>query len=291
MKRYSIKDLEKLSGIKAHTLRIWEKRYDVIEPKRTPTNIRFYTDNDLRRVLNIALLNNHGIKISSISTMSKNDIRTTVKQITDNASHHQVFVDSFLIAMIDMDEAEFNRIFEHTVNKFGFSEVISRIIYPFLEKTGIMWGLNDVNPYHEHFVSSLIKRKISYAIENLKDIPPIKEKIILYLPQNELHEIGLLFAHYLLKRAGYAVYYFGPNLPFESLKEAVSFVKPDSILTFIVTANHLEQLNGYLATLSTEFIEQKIYLSGRMNILSLLLFPSDVRWIRSVSEFGQIFLT
>ena len=175
MGQYSIKELEQLSGIKAHTIRIWEKRHKIIEPSRTATNIRYYSDLDLKKIINVSLLNTYGIKISKIADMSLDDVNKKVLEISELQNDKGVHIDQMVIAMIDMEEELFEKILNNLILRFGFEKTITEIIYPFLEKIGILWQTQNITPAHEHFISNLIRQKIIVAIDGLP-IPPKTSK-------------------------------------------------------------------------------------------------------------------
>jgi DNA-binding transcriptional MerR regulator len=239
MGQYSIKDLEQLSGIKAHTIRIWEQRYSLIEPKRTDTNIRYYDDEQLKYLLNVSLLSKNGCKISKISKWSEEEFLNQVKRIYEQSLIHdgrvQLDLDAndLITAMIDMDALKFHRIYENSIRNNGFQKTITELIYPFLEKVGILWTIGQINPAQEHFVSSLIRQKIISAIDKLEENQS-GDKFLLFLPECEHHEIGLLLSHYLLKKSGKRVYYLGQNLPMSDVSSAVLTIDPDFILTFMI---------------------------------------------------------
>jgi len=239
MGAYSIKDLEQLSGIKAHTIRIWEQRYGIIEPKRTDTNIRFYDDEQLKYVLNVALLTRHGYKISKISSLDERSFKSEIEKLYEQTLIHDTDVildldaNDLMVSMIDMDADKFHRIYENSVKNNGFERTITHLVYPFLEKVGILWSIGQINPAQEHFMSCLIRQKIISGIDRL-DNPKYGKKFLLFLPSGEHHEIGLLMAHYMLKKAGVRVFYLGQNLPESDLETAIETVVPDKVLTFFV---------------------------------------------------------
>ena len=211
---YSIKELENLSGIKAHTIRIWEKRYNLIEPYRTTTNIRYYTDQELKKILNVAMLNRHGIKISNIARLTDKELTDEILRVCSSNSSLENIVDSLIITMIDMDEIKFNSIINKAISKHGFTEAFLTVVYPFLEKIGVLWMAGDINPAQEHFVVNLIRQKLITAVDGFShQFNPKARKFLLFLPEGEWHEIGLLFALYLIKEAGHEVIYLGQSVP------------------------------------------------------------------------------
>jgi MerR family transcriptional regulator, light-induced transcriptional regulator len=261
MGQYSIKELEQLSGIKAHTIRIWEKRHKIIEPSRTATNIRFYSDLDLKKIINVSLLNTYGIKISKIADMSLDDVNKKVLELSELQNDKGVHIDQMVIAMLDMEEELFEKILNNLILRFGFEKTITEIIYPFLEKIGILWQTQNITPAHEHFISNLIRQKIVVAIDGLPIPPKTSKKILLFLPEGEMHEMGLLFYHFLIRKSGYRTYYLGQNVPHEDLISVYKVHQPDFMLTSI-TSNLSISIERYLERLANDFGQTKILASG-----------------------------
>jgi MerR family transcriptional regulator, light-induced transcriptional regulator len=261
MGQYSIKELETLSGIKAHTIRIWEKRYSLIQPKRTDTNIRFYSDDDLKKIINVSVLNNHGIKISKIAGMPYDEINRKMLEVSASETHVSTYIDQLIISMVDMEEERFQKTLNTLVKKIGFERAITEAVYPFLEKIGVLWLTQNINPAQEHFISNLIRQKIIAAIDELplpKDNAP---KILLFLPEHELHELGLLFYCYIVKQANYKVYYLGQNVPEKDLDSIIEIHRPEIIVTSITNP----MPNGalpYITQLSNKFPRHRILVSG-----------------------------
>ncbi len=233
---YSIRELEKLSGIKAHTIRIWEKRYKLIEPHRTNTNIRYYTDANLKKILNVAVLNRQGIKISHIAMLSEQELKEEIKRATGTTSSHQTMVDSLVIAMIDLDQYILESIIDKSISKIGFQETVTGVLYPFLAKVGILWQSGEVNPAQEHFVSSLIRQKMIAATDRLPNtFHPDAKKFILMLPEGEWHEMALLFAHYLLKASHHQVIYLGQSVPYSDVLATGAAMQFDYLVVSFTT--------------------------------------------------------
>ncbi len=232
MSTYSIKDLEQLSGIKAHTLRMWEQRYNLMLPKRTDTNIRFYDDEDLKLILNVSLLNDNGYKISKIASMSEEEMRGEVLKLTERSLTYDDQIHSLTLAMIDFDEDRFEKIISTNTLKLGFENTMVNIIYPFLSKIGVLWQTGSINPAQEHFISSLIRQKIIVAIDGqYVDKKANSVKYMLFLPEGELHEMTLLFSYFLIKSRGNRVIYLGQSMPANDLEEAYKVHRPEYILT------------------------------------------------------------
>jgi MerR family transcriptional regulator, light-induced transcriptional regulator len=262
MAEYSIKELEKLSGIKAHTIRIWEKRYNLIEPQRTHTNIRYYSDFDLRKIISVSLLNNNGIKISKIADMSLADINQKVLAISEQKSDVNIHIDQLVIAMVELEEEQFEKILSNLILRYGFEKTITEIMYPFLEKIGILWQTQNITPAQEHFISNLIRQKIIVAIDSLPLPPKTSQSVVLYLREKELHEIGLLFYHYIVRKAGYRTYYLGQNVPHDDLLQVVATHQPVMIITSITSTLESMQPQAYLIKLAHDFASQRILVSG-----------------------------
>lgn len=284
---YSIKELEKLSGIKAHTIRIWEKRHNLIHPSRTSTNIRFYSDEDLKKIINVSLLNNHGVKISRIAGMSPDEINKTVLNVTASQTSAAAYIEQLVVAMVDLDEAHFDTIVATLVRKFGFERTVTEAIYPFLEKIGVLWLTQNINPAQEHFISNLIRQKIIAAIDALPHAVNSKKKILLFLPEREMHEMGLLFHCYLAKQAGLKVYYLGQNVPHSDLVSVVNTHQPQTIVTSITVTMPMG-ITAYLSRLSEEFKDRKILVSGLQTAELSGKLPANVQIFRNASSFKDL---
>ncbi len=263
MIKYSIKDLEKLTGIKAHTIRIWEKRYNIVSPLRTTTNIRFYSDGDLKRLLNVSILNRNGFKISNIVRLSRDEINQSVMEASARFVNWESQIENLIIAMIDLDENKFEKSISNSIMKLGFDETVSGIIYPFLEKVGLLWQIGTINPAHEHFITNLIRQKLIIAIDaENKSLRPNSKTFILFLPEGELHELSLLFYSFLIKKRGHRVIYLGQNLPVEDLQHVNLIVHPDFLVTVVTAAITRQELVNYIQNLADHFPDQTILLGG-----------------------------
>ena len=217
---FSIKDLEHLSGIKAHTIRIWEKRYDILDPERTDTNIRTYNGENLQKLLNIAFLNGHGYKISRISKMHEEEINDLVRRISATSSEENRAKNSFKLAMMNFDDRLFQRTYNKLREKRNFREVFHDVFLPLLDEIGLLWQTDTIKPIHEHYIVELIKQKIYLNIAELKSEVPDShdEKLyVLFLPDNEIHDVGILYLNYELLNAGKNAIYLGPSLPLDNM--------------------------------------------------------------------------
>lgn len=264
MNQYSIKDLENLSGIKAHTLRIWEQRYGILNPIRSDTNIRSYGDTDLKFVLNIAILQDKGgFKISEISKMQEHEISKHILLLSENKLDYPDQIQALTVAMLDLDEARFQTITENIVRNIGFESYVLDIIYPFLGRLGTLWLSGSVGPAQEHFITHLIRQKLIAAIDQQDlSLKPNAKKFLLYVPEGELHELGLLFANYILRARKHSVTYLGQSLPFDELVFADKIHQPDYIVSVFTTEPKASEIDRYLESLTKEMPNTKFLLSG-----------------------------
>ena len=287
MAQYSIKELEHLSGIKAHTIRIWEQRYGILNPKRTDTNIRYYDDSDLKNILNISLLNEHGYKISRIAKMSCHEISTEVCNLTYADSENSQQMNTLLLAMIEMDEERFDKVLSTVILQKGLERTMLHVVYPFLTKLGILWQTGNINPAQEHFVSNIIRQKLIVAIDGQVIAHPDKAKrYLLFLPEGELHEIGLLFMNYLLRSRNYHVMYLGQNLPFPDLVSTVEVYQPHyicTVFTALPERDHVQEYLNNLAALATP-VKATVFVCGAQVQHDIFTFPANVVRIASLQD-------
>jgi methanogenic corrinoid protein MtbC1 len=285
MGKYSIKNLETLSGIKAHTIRIWEQRYGVITPNRTDTNIRTYCDTDLKKLLNIAMLNNNGLKISKISKLSDEDLSLEVQRIGESETEYPIQIDRLIVAMVDLDRSKFETILADCIETMGFEDTCINVLYPLLQKIGVMWLANSINPAQEHFISSLIIQKMYSAIDNLYTEGPKGKKVIFFLREGELHEMGLLFFRYLMEKRGFDTIYLGQSVPFEDLKQTVEAHKPDFLVTALVASPEDDFMEKYLKQLANSFKNTKIIASGYQISQFDKKLPKNIIKVDDVNQF------
>lgn len=287
MIKYSINDLERLTGIKAHTLRIWEKRYDIVQPERTCTNIRFYTDCHLKHLLNVSILNKHGYKISEIARLSEKEIAERVMNISMNPSDFETQIESLVVAMIELDEIKFEKILGSAILNLGFEETLSEIIFPFFNKIGVLWQTGSIVPAQEHFISNLIRQKLIVGIDGIPfSTPPHQKTFILYLHEQELHEIGLLTFYYLLKKRKHKVIYLGQSVPFEDLVTISAIHKPYAMLTSFTSGINQEDLQAYLMKLAAHFPEVRLFVSG-LQITDPAIIPDGFFHISHIVDFQK----
>jgi len=282
---YSIKDIEQLSGIKAHTLRIWEQRYNFIKPKRTDTNIRYYDDQDLKLVLNISLLKDNGHKISRICRMPEEDLRLEVQQLMEKKLGFPEQIQALTLAMLDLDEERFEKTISTNILQIGFERTMMNLIHPFFQKIGILWQTGSITPAQEHFISCLIRQKIIVAIDG-QVVNPINyhKKYLLFLPENELHEISLLFSAYIIKSRNNKIIYLGQNVPHADLQSIYSLHIPDYILTVMTSFPLLHDVQSYIHKLSASFKNSRILISGNQVIAQDFDLPENVVLLNKLQD-------
>ncbi len=263
MQRYSIKDLERLSGIKAHTLRIWEKRYAIFSPSRTDTNIRFYSNDDVRKLLNVKTLIDYGSKISKISQLTDEVINQQINQALQQQEAHAAFVNELMNAMMALDEAKFHQLFDLAVQNLGFYKTILEVIYPFLHKVGLLWTVERVIPLQEHFASHLVKQKLYAAIDGVDEpLIPNHKSFVLFLNQFEEHDLAILFANYIIKKAGHKTIYLGAKVPTQNILDLKENFDNHDFFTYLTNPLTKEEVKTIFGTISEGYSEQKIYVAG-----------------------------
>ncbi|WP_183882023.1 MerR family transcriptional regulator [Pedobacter cryoconitis] len=247
VKRFSISDIEGLIGIKAHTIRAWEARYNLVPPKRTPTNIRYYEEEDLKHLLNIVTLNEKGYKISRIAKMSKEQINDLVLQLQSDFNNDTVQVLRLSDATLKYDEIAFAEILSGCIDELGLVNTMDLVLFPFMKKVGMLWQTGAIDPSQEHFASNLIRDRIIVEIDRVKK-PERKDpkRFLLFLPEAEMHETGLLFARYLLKRCGMDTLYLGQEIPYSDLKKVILHYKPDYAFIVLTSLNLGKDINKIL---------------------------------------------
>jgi len=284
---FTIKDIENLSGIKAHTIRIWEQRYKFLKPTRSETNIRFYSNEELRIILNIALLNKYGYKISHISRMSHESICKEVLSLTDADAKASIIINNLLRCMADFNAESFETILADYIKVAGIEKTVVQIIYPFLEKVGVLWLTSHINPAQERLVSNVIRQKIIVGIDSIPTKKTSAAKICLFLPEGEYHELSLLFVAFLLKKKGVPFIYLGANIPFEELKSVTLVKKPDYLYTHLTTAGLSFNFDRFLATLNKDFGKFPIVISGRLTNSYVKKNPQKIIFKKSLAEVKE----
>lgn len=287
---FSIKDLENLSGIKAHTIRIWEKRYNILEPMRSDTNIRSYDIKSLQKLLNIVLIHNYGYKISKISTLSQEEILKLASDIISEKSAKNHAISTFKIAMMNFDQSLFFNTYNNLLNEKSFEEVFYTVFIPLMQELGFLWQTETISPAHEHFISYLIKQKVLSNTEKVQTKAPIKNDnvFVLFLPSNEIHELGLMYLNYEILNNGYQTIYLGENIPIESLINLKTYFDKITFISYFTVEPNMESINDYVKMFHSKIIEganHQAFLLGRMTeYIEPKTLPSTIKVFKSIEE-------
>ncbi len=288
MGSYSISDLEKLSGIKAHTIRAWENRYGIVMPKRTSTNRRYYCDDDLKKLLNISILTKHGYKISKLANLPIQQLRDKVILLMREKGDYSTKIEQMLESMIDYDEKIFNKILSNSFLQLGFEETFTSIIFPFLEKIGILWQTGSITPAQEHFVSNVIRQKLIVAIDSMMEKTKKDPKhFLLFLPEGEYHELGLLFYYYMLKKMGHEVIYLGQSVPMPDVIEIASEHDVAYLFTCFISSIPENEAREAITFMADKFPEKSILVSGEQ-IRKVKFVPQNVIPIFTPNELRTL---
>ena len=264
MSTYTIKDLEKISGIKAHTIRIWEQRYQFLQPQRTETNIRTYSSDELKTILNVSLLNKYGFKISHIDKMSAEQMEEKILSLNQIDAQKERVVNALIKEMVSLNMANFERQMDTYIGQKGIEKTILEIIFPFMERVGILWVTNHINPAQEHLATNVIRQKIILGIEKLPPVLQYSKRIVLFMPEGEYHEIGLLYVHYLLKQRGFYVDYLGANVPMVDLRYLSEFHKVDYLYCHLTSPAKNFKIHKFFDQLSEVSKHIPIVISGQL---------------------------
>ena len=287
MNKFTIKDLENLSGTKAHTIRIWEQRYSFLKPSRTDTNIRYYSNDDLKTILNISILNKYGYKISHINKMSLNDVQARVAELNIDGAPQERIVNELIQLMVDLDTSGFEKLIDKQIATGGIEKTIIRIIFPFFERIGILWQTGHINPAQEHLISNIIRQKLIVGIEQAKPLIKVKKSFLLFLPEREHHELGLLLVHYLLKRRGAEVFYIGANVPLKDAQFVAEIKKPDFLYIHLTSSSPGFDFQKFLSQASEKIAKPKIIISGYVTHGYKRSLPKNVEFKHSLLELVE----
>ena len=286
---FTIKNLEHLSGIKAHTIRIWEKRYNLFEPQRTDTNIRMYDLENLQKLLNVTLLYNNGFKISKIAKLSTQEVNENVHNLTINKTADDWSIGLFKLSMINFDQRLFTKTFNELIEQFSFREIFKNVFIPLMNELGVLWQTNSISPSHEHFITSLVKQKIHAMCEELQSQETRRNdrRFVLFLPENEIHELGLLYLQYEVLNNGFPCVFLGQSVPIDSLKNLVDIGEPITFLSYFTIEPTQEKINTYLNTFSTEIIDNiscDLWVLGYQIQFIKGELPKKIRTFTSIDE-------
>jgi len=261
MDAFTIKDLENLTGIKAHTIRIWEQRYSFIKPQRTQTNIRYYNSQELQKILNIALLSKYGYKISHIDKMNEEDVKKSIYSLSTSEAQLDRIIHDLIQCTVTTDIEKFENILDSYILLKGIDKTIGQIIFPFLERIGILWMTNHISPGEEHLITNIIRQKLIVGIENVSSHIQKNKAVLLFLPEGEYHELGLLYVAYLLKKHGSRIFYMGSDVPVNDLVNICGIKRPDYLYTHLTCDFKLEK---YFSCLHTSMPDIQVVISGRL---------------------------
>ncbi len=286
---FSIKDLENLSGIKAHTIRIWEKRYGILEPMRSSTNIRNYDTHNLQKLLNIVLLHNYGYKISRIAEYSTEKIELLVREIISEKSSKSHAINAFKLAMMNFDQVLFFKTYYNLLSEKSFREIFYEVPIPLMNEIGLLWQSGTITPAQEHFVSSLIKQKLLVNTEKIQVLEPTRtDKIfVLFLPENEIHELGLMYLNYEILLHGYKTIYLGESVPMESLKDIKKYFDSIVYVSYLTVQPTKDVINDYLQRIAIEIMEadSQVWFLGRMTeFIDLKKIPDNIKTFHSIQD-------
>jgi DNA-binding transcriptional MerR regulator len=284
--QFSISDLEQLSGIKAHTIRIWEQRYGILRPVRTATNIRTYCDDDLRRLLNVATLCSQGHRISKIAQLSEEELGQAVISCNEGIHDYCQQVNSLLAAMLEMNEPQLSYLLNQASKNLGFELAVMHVIYPFLQRIGVMWQAGSVNPAQEHLVTNLVRQKMMAATDTL---PPVQataaHRWVLFLPEGEMHELALLFMNYALRARGHHVLYLGQNLPIKELQAVCDTYRPYALCTVMTALPERDRVQDFINKLATLCPNKLLCFYGPLAHSEGLQMPNNTIRFRYMPEF------
>lgn len=288
-KSFSIRDMENLSGIKAHTIRIWEKRYNLFQPERTSTNIRTYSLTSLQKLLNVTLLYNHGYKISKIAKIDENELSEKVKALAIEENEDNSAINAFKLAMVNFDQSLFSRTYKGLREEKSFREVFYQNFLPFLNELGLLWQTDTISPSHEHFITHLIKQKIHFETEKLQLSNSSKNHVFaLFLPENEIHELGLLYTNYELVLQGYKTIYLGQSTPIECLSDLTKYYDDITFISYFTVSPTAEKFEKYIDDFSIILKETKnsrLWLLGhQIRNISASALPKDVKAFNSIDD-------
>lgn len=291
MNAFTIKDLENLSGIKAHTIRIWEQRYNFLKPQRTSTNIRCYCNDELKTLLNVALLNKYGFKISHIDRMQPQEIKEKILSLGDASAVQERVINELVQEMVDLDMGKFEKIIATYMDDRGVERTIMEIIFPFLERIGILWQTGNINPAQEHLVSNIIRQKLIAAIETAESTTKVHKTFLLFLPEGEHHELGLLFLYYLLRIRGAGILYLGANIPVKDAAYVIRLKKPDIAFSHLTAPDSNFNLGKFLHAIHQSFSNTPVVISGNLIQQYRKSPPDGIHFKNSLSEVMEYLLS
>ncbi|MFZ9939738.1 MAG: MerR family transcriptional regulator [Bacteroidia bacterium] len=291
MNQFSIKDMEVLSGVKAHTIRMWEQRFQMFEPRRTPGNIRYYNDSDLKKLLNLSFLTQQGYKVSVLARMSDDELSRRVVDLSLTCTGDESRIQSLTMHMLQLNETGFTQLLSVFIRESGLERVMLDIVFPFFRAIGFMWQTGTITPAHEHFITHLIRQKLIVSIDQMDFVQRENAKrYLLFLPEGEFHELGLLFAHFVIRSRGHETIYLGANVPYGDLKTVYATYKPQVIMCILTSAQADMTASEYLNQLQTDFPNAQIMASGKFALDSAdEIASTDIMLMRDFPDLIEQF--
>ncbi|MES2827921.1 MAG: MerR family transcriptional regulator [Bacteroidota bacterium] len=290
--RLSISNLEQLSGVPVHTIRIWERRYNALEPLRSTGNTRFYNDEHLKRLLNIVSLQQLGYKISQACALEQKEIDAFLEQdlaaVGTNHSGYEFFVSRILTASLAYDELLINNLLDQSITEHGITATYIQVMFPMMQRLGLMWRLDHICPAHEHFIAAIVRQKLMQAISSVPLAEQTGPSWLLYLQEDEGHDIPLLFASFMLRSHGYKVIYLGERVPFGSVEDAYNITQPQNLLLFMIRRRPVKEAETYLKELSASFPKANIFLAGNGRLIGELELETNINWFSTIEEFSVL---
>jgi DNA-binding transcriptional MerR regulator len=284
MNAFTIKDLENLSGIKAHTIRIWEQRYSFLNPQRTETNIRYYSNDELQKILNIALLNKYGYKISHIDRMTFTEMNDKILSLTQAQAQQERIVNELIHHMVNVNMEGVESVLDSYIKTKGIEKTITQIIFPFLERIGILWLTNHINPAQEHLVTNIVRQKLIVGIDSIRPTLQTGKTVLLFLPEGEHHELGLLFVNYLLKTRGVQVLYLGANVPLKDVEYVATLKNPDFLYAHLTSVANNFNFEKFLVGAHNRMPDRKIIVSGALTQTYKKRVPPNFSFKKTLTE-------
>jgi len=290
MNLFSISQLAQFSGIKPHTIRIWEQRYNALKPERSEGNTRYYDDKQLRRLLNIVSLMEQGHKVSYLCSMTDDDLFSMIYESGQRHSSEttEYYISQLIAAGISFDSGHFEHILSLSFSANGIRDTYKLVIYPLMNRIGLLWASDMLPTTSEHFISNIFHQKLSAAIDSLPLADSTQKSWLLLLPENEFHELPLLYANFLIRLSGQKVIYLGSNVPVKSLRSAIMETKPDFLLMFLIHFDLPDQIQKDLEGINDYFTGDKIYLAGNHKLISNIKYPRNAEYLQSVEDIEKI---
>jgi DNA-binding transcriptional MerR regulator len=288
MQSYSLSDLEKLTGIKSDTIRIWESRYGILKPQYTPTRRRFYSDSDLVHLLNVSLLYRHGSKISVIASFSRDEVAGKAAQLEAGSFEPDSFMDRLLIATLHLDEEKVNEVLLDSVISIGFEDTFKSVVFPFLYRVGVMWHTGLVNSGTEHFISHIFRNRLIQAADSIsKPEKASARRVLMYLPENEFHELAILYYRYIIRKRGHRILYLGQSTPMGSVIEVARQWNPDLIITGIISGVAYPEPHEYIRELGSSLKGITILAAGMLAEAATGARVRNVKPLRNESDLSR----